>query len=66
MELKKVQKRAVKMIKWLEQLPKETLKHLEIFNVERRQMKGGIIEVYKIVNDMDKMNKEKLFFPSQK
>lgn len=65
-ELEKFQKRATKMIKRLKQLPhEERLQHLKLLILKRRRMRWDIIKVYKNMHSVDKMEKEKLFSPSQ-
>lgn len=50
------------MIMGLELLPyKERLQHLGLFSLERRQKRGNMIEAYKIVHNIDKVDKVKLF-----
>lgn len=51
-------KRATKMIKGLEKLPSEgQLKCLRLFSLEKRHVGGDMIEVYKIIHDMEKMER---------
>ena len=65
-ELKKVQKRATKMIKRLEHLPYEGRLHqLELFSLEKRRLRGDMIEVYTIIHDMENVNRKTFFSLSQ-
>uniref|UniRef100_A0A8C3SII8 Activating signal cointegrator 1 complex subunit 2 n=1 Tax=Chelydra serpentina TaxID=8475 RepID=A0A8C3SII8_CHESE len=69
--LEKVQKRATEMIRSIEWLPYEgRLIRLGLFSLEKRQLRGNMIEIYKIMTGVEKVNKEVLtqelgngFFP---
>ena len=61
-ELKKVRKRATKMIAGLGHLPyEERLQHLGLFNLEQRLLRVAMIEMYKIMQEMDQVDTGKLF-----
>jgi len=51
--IKKVQKRATKLVISLKKLPyKERLLHLNLHTLKYRRLRGDMIEVYKIIHDM--------------
>ena len=53
------------MIKGLEQLPYEgRLQHLGLFNLQKRRLRGHLVEVYKIMHGVEKVDRETFFsFP---
>uniref|UniRef100_A0A8C3SW69 Uncharacterized protein n=1 Tax=Chelydra serpentina TaxID=8475 RepID=A0A8C3SW69_CHESE len=53
-----------KMIRGVERLPyKERLIRLGVFSLEKRRLKGDMIEIDKIMSGVEKVNKEVLFTP---
>ena len=60
--LEGVQRRTTKMIPSLRNLLyDESLKMLSIFSLRRRRLRGVMIEVFKMIQDIDKENLGKLF-----
>jgi hypothetical protein len=60
--IEKVQKSATKMIDGLRQLPyQDRLRKLNLTSLEQRRIRGDLIQVCKIVNNIDKLNYEKFF-----
>ena len=57
-----VQRRATKMIPSLRNLPyEERLKRLGMFSLRHRRLRGDMIEVFKVIHGIDKVNLENLF-----
>ncbi|EMP35679.1 hypothetical protein UY3_07165 [Chelonia mydas] len=57
-EWEKVLKTATKMSQGVEQLSyEERLKRMELLSLEKRQLKGDLIQVYNIMNGVQKVNK---------
>lgn len=66
-KLEKVHKRATKMIKGLEYIPYETrLKHLGLFNLEKRQLSIDIVNVHKSMHGVEKVDRKIFSFLSHK
>ena len=60
--LERVQKRFTKMLPGMEGINyEERLEKLGLFSLERRRLRGDLIEVYKIMRSMDRMDSQKLF-----
>jgi hypothetical protein len=60
--LERVQRRATKHIPALRNSTyEERLKRLDMFSLNKRRIRGDLIEVFKILNQFDKINPEKLF-----
>ena len=65
-ELGKVQKRATTMVNGLEHLPYEgRLQQLGLFSLEKRRLRGDVIEVYKIMHGVENVERETFFSLSQ-
>ena len=65
-KLEKVQKGATKMIKGLRHLPYEgSLHQLGLFSLEKRRLRGDMIEVYKNIHGVENVNRESFFSLSQ-
>ena len=61
-KLEKVQKRALNMIPELRHLNyEEKLKHLNLFSLSKRRLRGDLIETYKIFNGLDKIDYNTFF-----
>ena len=59
--LERVQKRFTRMLPGMEGISyEERLEKLCLFSQERRRLRGDLIEVYKIMRGMDRMDSQKL------
>ena len=60
--LERVQKRFTRMLPGMEDISyEERLEKLGLFSLERRRLRGDLIEVYKIMRGMDRVDSQKLF-----
>ena len=60
--LERVQKRFTRMLPGMEGISyEERLEKLGLFSLERRRLRGDLIEVYKIMRGMDRLDSQKLF-----
>ena len=59
--LEGLQKRATKIIPSLRNLSYEKMKRLGKFSLRVRRLRGDMIEVFKMIHGIDKVNLEKLF-----
>ena len=60
--LERVQRRATKHIPALRNSTyEERVKRLDMFSLNKRRIRGDLIEVFKIINQFDKINPERLF-----
>ena len=65
-ELGKVQKRATMMIKGVKHLPYEGRLHqLGLFSLEKRRLRGDMIEVYKIMHGVENVDRETFSYLSK-
>ena len=61
-KLEKIQKRATKMIPQLRHKTyEERLKALNLFSLEKRRLRGDMIQVFKLVKNIDNLNFEEIF-----
>ena len=60
--MERVQKRFTRMLPGIEDISyEERLEKLGLFSLERRRLRGDLIEVYKIMRGMDRVGSQKLF-----
>ena len=64
-QIENVQRRATKLLKRISNLPySERLKECGLPTLQYRRLRADIIEVYKIINNIDNIDRNKLFPPS--
>ena len=64
--LENVQRRATKLVKSIAYLSySDRLRKLGLPSLEHRRERADVIQVYKILHDIDKMDKSKLFTRSE-
>ena len=60
--LERVQKRFTRMLRGMESISyEERLEKLSLFSLLRWRLRGNLIEVYKIMRGMDRVDSQKLF-----
>jgi len=63
LEIEKVQRRATKLIPELRHLPyEERIRHLKLPSLEHRRRRGDMIQTFKILNGIDRIDQH-MFFP---
>ena len=61
-QIENVQRRATRLVKCIKQLPyEERLKTLGLPSLEYRRDRADLIQVYKIMHGIDKIDKDKMF-----
>ena len=60
--IEKIQKRAIKLVHGFDKMPYEQrLKALELYSLQRRRLRGDLIETYKIHTGKEKIKSDQLF-----
>jgi len=60
--IEKIQRRATKLVHGFDKMPyKQILKALRLYSVQRRRLRGDLIETYNILTSKEKIKSDQLF-----